>query len=130
LHLIDNQLHHFGIQEKFREEIQSGIVHLKEGDSSKLIGQYPDAYFDFVYIDADHTYEGVKQDIAKSKSKVKQSGFLIFNDYTYWSPVECCAYGVMQAVNELCTGDGWEMIFFALEPYMYCDAALQRRSSS
>lgn len=38
-----------------------------------------------IYIDADHSYEGVKKDISVACRKVKHDGILIFNDYIYWS---------------------------------------------
>jgi predicted O-methyltransferase YrrM len=127
LHLIDTQLHAFAIQERFKGEIDTGVVHLHEGDSSSIIAEFPNGYFDFIYIDADHSYLGVKRDIEAAKSKVMEHGFLIFDDYTYWSPVECQRYGVMQAVNELCLDEDWEIIYFAFEPQMYCNVALRRR---
>ncbi len=37
--------------------------------------------FDFVFIDADHTYEGVKADIAAWTSKVKPGGMVMGHDY-------------------------------------------------
>jgi hypothetical protein len=108
----------------------SNILQLHEGDSSSCLKKFPDSFFDFIYYDGDHSYQGVKQDIQAGKSKVKEYGFLIFNDYTYWSPVECKEYGVIQAVNELYLEDGWEMIYFALGYYMYCDVALRRQQLS
>jgi hypothetical protein len=127
LHLIDIDLRSHSISEKFKAEVDAGVVELHEGDSSSVLRTFPDSYFDFIYIDGDHSYQGVKRDIEAGKSKVKRDGFLIFNDYTYWSPVECMPYGVIQAVNELCLQDGWEMAYFALAYWMYCDVALQRR---
>lgn len=129
LHLIDIDLHSFSIREQFKSEIDQGVVHLHEGDSSTILRSFPDGYFDFIYIDADHTYEGVKRDTEVSKHKVKEKGILIFNDYTYWSPMECMRYGVIRAVNELCLEEDWEMIYFALSNRMYCDVAIQRRLS-
>jgi hypothetical protein len=127
LHLIDLDLQSFSISDHFRSEIEQGIVHLHEGDSSSILQGFPDNYFDFVYIDGDHSYEGVKRDIQAVRSKIKEHGFIIFNDYTYWSPAECMRYGVIQAVNELCLEEDWEIIYFALAQYMYCDVALKRR---
>ena len=127
LHLIDLDLQRFSIHNKFKQEIDAGIVYLHEGDSSSIIQDFPNNYFDFIYIDADHSYQGVKRDIQAAKSKIMEQGFLIFNDYTYWSPVECMRYGVIQAINELCLEEDWEIIYFALQPRMYCDVALKRR---
>lgn len=126
LHLLDIDLGSFSIAEQFTSEIERGVVDLHEGDSSTMLSQFPDQYFNFIYVDGDHSYDGVKRDIQAAITKVKPDGYLIFNDYTYWSPVECMRYGVMQAVNELCVEDGWEMVYFALAQYMYCDVALRR----
>jgi hypothetical protein len=126
LHLIDCILTGYSIEQKFKREIDRGQVILHESDSSTAISKFPDAYFDFMYIDADHSYEGVQRDIQAAKTKIKEGGFLIFNDYTYWSPGECINYGVIQAVNELCVKENWEMIYFALAGYMYCDVAIRK----
>jgi predicted O-methyltransferase YrrM len=49
---------------------------------------------DFVFIDAEHTYEAVKADIAAWRSRVKKGGILAGHDYEEgWK-------GVMQAVDE------------------------------
>ncbi|HEY9877819.1 MAG TPA: class I SAM-dependent methyltransferase [Leptolyngbyaceae cyanobacterium] len=127
LHLIDIDLHSFSITDQFEPEINAGTIHLHEGDSSTILADFPDGYFDFIYIDGDHNYEGVKRDAEVAKHKVKEKGVLIFNDYTYWSPVECMRYGIIQAVNNLCIEEDWEVIYFALAHYMYCDVAIRRR---
>jgi hypothetical protein len=127
LHLLDLNLAGYGIPEKFHAEISAGIVHLHPGDSSSILQTFPDEYFDFIYIDGDHSYEGVKRDIEAAKSKINNQGILIFNDYTFWSPVECMKYGVIQAVNELCLAEDWEVLYFSFAHYMYCDVAIKKR---
>lgn len=126
LHLVDLDLRSHHIDTRFAAQVDAGQVVLHEGDSSRVLKRFPDHYFDFIYIDADHSYEGVKRDIEVAKQKIRHDGFLVFNDYTFWSPVECIPYGVMRAVNELCLAETWEVIFFALGPYMYCDVAIRR----
>jgi hypothetical protein len=54
---------------------------------------YEDASLDFVFIDADHTYEGVKQDIIAWLPKLKNGGILAGHDYGRSS--------VSQAVNDV-----------------------------
>jgi len=53
---------------------------------------------DFVFIDADHSYEGVRQDLISWWPKVKPGGFICGHDYG--TPKEGKRYGVSQAVNE------------------------------
>jgi hypothetical protein len=72
----------------------------------------------------------VKRDIDVARCKVKDGGLLVFNDYIVWSYVEMEPYGVVAAVNELCTEDKWEMIYLALPSHMYCDVALKKFTRS
>jgi len=68
--------------------------------SSNACKQFPDSYFDFVYIDADHSYEGCLQDIQNWLTKNKNGGILAGDDYVdAVSPVGT-KFGVIEAVNE------------------------------
>jgi SAM-dependent methyltransferase len=126
LHLVDLDLKQHAIAAKFAVEVEQGCVHLHEADSSTTIASFPDSYFDMIYIDGDHSYEGVKMDIEASVPRLADGGYLVFNDYTYWSPCENMAYGIIQAVNEFCWEHAWEATHFALDGYMYCDIALRK----
>ena len=65
-------------------------------DSIKSAGRFADNYFDFVYIDAAHDYNSVKNDILTWKSKVKPEGILAGHDYDYKDTP-----GIKQAVDEI-----------------------------
>ena len=95
------------------------------GDSSSLLAQMLDAYFDWIYIDGDHSYNGVMNDLKVSATKVKTNGFVVLNDFTYWSPLESIPYGVPHAVCDFCIEFNWEIICLTLEPWMYCDVVLR-----
>lgn len=76
----------------------------KYGDRATLIrsdtGAAADAVWDgsldFVFIDADHTYEGVSADIRDWKPKIRRGGLLMGHDYN-----PSTFPGVVQAVNEI-----------------------------
>jgi hypothetical protein len=123
LHLID---HHLELRARALASDPGGRIRLHEGDSAETLEAFPDEYFDWIYIDAQHTYEGVRRDIAVGRRKVKKTGLLVFNDYTPWSYVEMQPYGVVAAVNELCIDDGWEIVYLSLPAHMYCDVAIRK----
>lgn len=60
---------------------------------------FPEGYFDFVYIDADHTYEMVKRDIEIWLPLIKKGGMIGGHDYGF--PDEVVRWGgVQKAVDE------------------------------
>jgi hypothetical protein len=67
------------------------ILHM---DSVKAADHVPDGSLDFVFIDANHSYEGCKHDIEAWLPKLKDHGLLCGHDYSEKFP------GVIQAVNE------------------------------
>jgi hypothetical protein len=65
--------------------------------TSDFLNSLDDGYLDAVYIDADHSYEGVKCDLDLSLKKVKSGGIIMGHDYTHnMFP------GVVKAVDEFC----------------------------
>ncbi len=70
--------------------------------SDKAAAQFPDGFFDFVYLDADHAYAAVDADIKAWWPKVRSGGVLGGHDYV--KAVVGAArtrVGVIQAVTEL-----------------------------
>lgn len=113
--------------ENLRKGLDEGVVKVHEGNSSELIAQMPDGYFDWIYVDGDHFYEGVRRDIEAAAPKVKEGGFLVFNDYATWSPTSMSHCGVARAVNEFCIANDWQMVYLAFQTMMYNDVAIRRR---
>jgi methyltransferase family protein len=71
--------------------------------SLEAANSFPDGHFDFVFIDADHSYEGCRNDIAAWKRKVKPEGWLCGHDYVTKPGRNV---GVIRAVDELCSSHG------------------------
>jgi hypothetical protein len=125
LHLVDKYIEPRA-REMGEDPSLKGRVYVHESDSAEALQSFPDAFFDWIYIDAQHTYEGVKRDIAAALTKVKPDGFLVFNDYTMWSYIEMQPYGVVAAVNEFCIEHNWEFAYLTLPDHMYCDVAVRK----
>ncbi len=64
-----------------------------------IIEKYPDEYFDVIFLDGDHRYESVKEEIQACYGKVKINGWLGGHDYGKPS-IPHCPVGVQQAVDE------------------------------
>jgi hypothetical protein len=63
--------------------------------SAEAAAMVADRSLDYVFIDGNHSYENVKEDIALWKPKVQRNGILLGHDYKMRHP------GVVRAVNEL-----------------------------
>lgn len=72
-------------------------VTIHRGFSNNIVTQFPDHYFDLMYVDADHSYESVKQDLLLCKSKTKIGGIISGHDYHQEH-----FPGTYQAVNDFC----------------------------
>lgn len=77
-----------------------GRVHIIKGYTDKVYQLIDDESLDFVFIDADHSYNSCKKDIELWFPKVKQTGYLMGDDIER-------ALGVKKAVDELLPG--WEL---------------------
>jgi hypothetical protein len=73
-----------------------GRVSVLEMLSIEAAGRVPDGALDFVFIDANHLYEYVCQDIRLWLPKLKPGGLMAGHDYCF--PV--AAWGVQRAVDE------------------------------
>jgi len=61
--------------------------------------KFSDNTFDWVYIDADHSYNGCKDDLNAYKDKVKEDGYICGHDYLR-EGFELPGYGTNQAVDD------------------------------
>lgn len=50
--------------------------------SENYVKNIPDGHFDVIYIDADHSYEGLTRDLNNWKNKITKNGFIYGHDYT------------------------------------------------
>jgi Methyltransferase domain len=123
LHIIDLDFSQF---DHTLGEVSRVVIH--DGQSHEKLETFSDNYFDWIYIDADHSYAGVTRDANAAADKVKPGGYLVFNDFAHMDPY-LGAYGVHRAVVDFAVARGWKFAWFAYEPSALYDVALRRPSN-
>jgi Methyltransferase domain len=87
------------VRAKFSEIPQ---VHIHRQRSHDAVSSFADGFFDWVYIDGDHSYEAVRQDLNLWTPKVKRGGFVAGDDYGWHD--EKGERSVQRAVDEFVAG--------------------------
>jgi predicted O-methyltransferase YrrM len=77
------------------------MIRFVRASSERAVRLFDDGYFDFVFIDADHSFEAAKDDIRLWLPKVKPGGMICGHDYTSDAP------GVVKAVDEARARHEW-----------------------
>lgn len=85
------------VKKKFQSLINKNHVMIHRGFSEKLHTSFEDNYFDWIYIDGNHFYEFVKNDLNLYFPKIKTGGFITGDDYY---PDDLSGEGVKKAVDE------------------------------
>ncbi|MEM9060792.1 MAG: class I SAM-dependent methyltransferase [Pseudomonadota bacterium] len=87
-----------GVVERFAPEIGAGQVVIHRAPSTDAMAALAADSLDFVYVDGDHAYDGVKADLEISVLRLKPGGWLCVDDHQtgkWWGD------GVVRAANEL-----------------------------
>lgn len=120
--LIDvwaSRRYHGGLFEKvknrFAAQLQSGQMEIMRDLSFGAITACPDSYFDWVYLDTDHTYDTTRRELELLRPKMKKGGIIAGHDYIIGNWDDGHRYGVIEAVREFCLAHQWEMIYLTHE---------------
>lgn len=94
IHLVEQSKYSCDLlSERFKHEILQNRCLIHNGLSQKILSSFENFIFDCVYIDGNHSYDSVIEDIMISNSKTINDGFLCGHDYNKSWP------GVIDAVN-------------------------------
>ncbi len=122
LHLIDfwgskryNQIKRKKVENKFSKNIENKEVEINLGLSTEVVESFEDNYFDWIYIDTSHSYEGTIEELELYSKKVKESGIIAGHDYILGNWNGLVRYGVIEAVNEFCIKNNWEILYITTE---------------
>lgn len=115
------------VKAAFATEISCGKVEINRGLSTEVLPRFDDAYFDWVYIDTNHSYKTTAAELEICKSKVKSGGRIAGHDFCTGNVITPVPYGVVEACNEFCVREGWRYEFLTLDPdghFSFCLAKL------
>jgi hypothetical protein len=102
------------VLQRFQREIENGQLQVHRGFSNRVAAHFPDEYFDFVYIDGDHRYPAIKQDLELYLKKLKVGGLFSGDDYGqsgWWGG------GVERAVDEFVSNNAVKIL--SLKHYQF-----------
>lgn len=85
------------VKQRFSPEIEKGQVEMIRKTSDEALNSFKNNALDWVYIDGNHKYEFVIEDLKNSWKKVKVGGFITGDDY---GAVGWWGDGVTKAVHE------------------------------
>jgi hypothetical protein len=83
--------------------------------SRQAAALFSDRQLDFVFLDAQHHYEAVREDLALWRPKIRPGGILAGHDYLDGT-LNGCHYGVRRAVQELAREAGLRVVVSRREP--------------
>jgi hypothetical protein len=92
--MADNIEQEKRFQQVAKQFLDKDNVYLIRTTSNNMPEIFPENFFDWIYIDGDHSYEGCKLDLNISKKIVKENGYILGHDYNYKFQ------GVVDSVNE------------------------------
>lgn len=70
------------VKEKVEERDLNPYVQIEIGLTSQVVSKYKETQVNFIFIDADHSYEAVKEDFELWSPLIKKGGILAFHDST------------------------------------------------
>lgn len=132
LHLVDiwaSARYHGGLEQlvrdRFAREIADERVLIERGLSTEVLRRFPDGYFDWVYIDTDHSYETTAAELEIARRKVKPGGIIGGHDYVTGNWDGGVRYGVVEAVHEFCVRHDWELVLLTHETDRHLSFAIR-----
>lgn len=100
--------------------IKEEKIKLFKSDSTAFLKNQKDNKYDIIYIDADHSSQGVKQDLINAYDKIKDEGYIMGHDYAInlKKAKNIHISGVKKGVNEFCKKYNQNISAFAFDGYI------------
>jgi len=95
-------------------------INIFKSDSISFLKKQEIEKYDIIYIDADHSYQAVKNDLIYACDKIKNGGYLMGHDYAInlKKTKTIRQFGVKKAVDEFCKKYNQEILAYAMDGYI------------
>ncbi len=113
---------------KFESQIKDGQVKIHRQYSQDSVDNFPDEYFDWIYIDTTHAYAQTKLELEIYSKKVKPGGIIAGHDYSMGNWSSGYKYGVIEAVHEFCVTHDYEIKYLTMDIQEMQSFAIIKRS--
>lgn len=113
------------LTDKYGKQISEGVVEINRGWSTDVVNQFEDNYFDWIYLDSDHSYSMTILELEKYKSKMKKNGIIAGHDFVQGAFKYGIRFGVIEAVSEFCVRHNWEIIYLTMDYPSYPSFAIR-----
>jgi hypothetical protein len=103
-----NNVQHYDVGKSYIELLDkyksNENIQIHKANSITFLQNVEDNYYDIIYIDGDHSYTGVKNDMENAYKKIKNKGYIMGHDYEMNMEKANTTYefGVKEAVDEFC----------------------------
>jgi len=114
------------INDKFKSQIKNESIKVFRSDSITAAENFQTSYFDFIYIDTDHSYETTIKELRAWKTKIKDDGIIAGHDYMMGNWLKTLRYGVIEAVHQFCIEDNWQLIYLTADQTENLSFAIKR----
>ncbi len=105
------------VKKKFEDKSN---VYVLQDFSSTIAKRFADFSLDLIYLDGDHSYEGVKRDLELFYPKLVPGGWMCGHKYemNMKKANTICDFGVRRAVDEFCQANGLQIQCKAFDGYV------------
>lgn len=111
----DMDVIHDEVQFRFRE---TPAVRIHRELSAVAADRFPDRFFDWIYIDGNHYYEFVKQDLERYLPKIKPGGIIAGDDFEWTCEELAGMLPIKTAVDEFVANHGLPLTLIGESQYV------------
>ncbi|MGG6897556.1 class I SAM-dependent methyltransferase [Rhizobium sp. BR 315] len=114
------------IRMKYRGALENDRLRIVQGYSTVRLAEFPNSFFDWVYIDTNHSFETTWEELVISNSKVRPQGRIAGHDFCSGNVVDAVPYGVVEACTKFCKDFHWQFEYLTMESHGHFSFSLKR----